>query len=56
MNLTAPVRGRHTSLPKTYVAAEVVFETEDVPSLLTKVADLIGLRAIRRIQRLVGQN
>src|SRR6266511_3932564 len=29
--------------------ADVVVETEDVPRLLTKVAELIGLRAMRRI-------
>ncbi|HTM50333.1 MAG TPA: response regulator [Bryobacteraceae bacterium] len=33
--------------------ADVVVETQDVPRLLTKVAELIGLRAIRRIQRQV---
>src|SRR5436190_10702619 len=32
---------------------DIVVETEDVPSLLTKVADLIGLRAMRRVQRQV---
>jgi len=30
---------------------DIVVETEDVPSLLTKVAELIGLRAMRRVQR-----
>lgn len=39
-------RGRET---------DIVVETEDVPSLLTKVADLIGLRAMRRVQRQVRQ-
>jgi CheY-like chemotaxis protein len=34
---------------------DIVVETEDVPSLLTKVADLIGLRALRRVQRQVRQ-
>lgn len=30
---------------------EVMVETEDVPSLLTKVADLVGARAARRVER-----
>jgi CheY-like chemotaxis protein len=30
---------------------ELFIETEDVPSLLGKVADLIGLRVLRRIER-----
>ena len=30
---------------------DVVVETEDVPRFLTKVADLIGMRAMRRVQR-----
>lgn len=30
---------------------DVVVETEDVPRFLTKVAELIGLRAMRRVQR-----
>ena len=33
--------------------SDIVVETEDVPSLLTKVAELIGLRAMRRVQRQV---
>jgi CheY-like chemotaxis protein len=32
---------------------DVVVETQDVPRFLTKVAELIGLRAIRRVQRQV---
>jgi CheY-like chemotaxis protein len=31
--------------------ADVVVETQDVPRLLAKVAELIGIRAIRRVQR-----
>jgi len=30
---------------------DVVVETEDIPRFLTKVAELIGLRAMRRVQR-----
>ena len=30
---------------------DVVVETQDVPRFLTKVAELIGLRAMRRVQR-----
>ena len=30
---------------------DVVVETEDVPRLLTMVAELIGLRAMKRVQR-----
>ena len=53
---TASVRAYHGSSPlPTARAADVVVETEDVPCLLTKVADLIGFRAIRRIQRQVRQ-
>ena len=53
---TASVTAYHGSgpLPKAR-EADVVVETEDVPRLLTKVAELIGLRAIRRIQRQVRQ-
>jgi len=32
---------------------DVVVETQDVSKLLTKVAELVGLRAIRRVQRQV---
>jgi CheY-like chemotaxis protein len=35
---------------------EFMVETEGVQGLLMKVADLIGLRAIRRIQRLARQS
>ena len=53
---TASVTAYHGSGPlPTARAADVVVETEDVPKLLTKVADLIGLRAMRRIQRQVRQ-
>lgn len=51
---TATVTAYHGSNPlPTAREADVVVETEDVPRLLTKVADLIGFRAIRRIQRQV---
>ena len=51
---TATVTAYHGSGPlPTAREADVVVETEDVPRLLTKVADLIGFRAIRRIQRQV---
>ena len=51
---TASVTAYHGSGPlPTAREADVVVETEDVPRLLTKVADLIGFRAIRRIQRQV---
>ena len=54
---TASVTAYHRSKPlPTARAADVVVETEDVPKLLTKVADLIGFRAMRRIQRQVRQN
>jgi len=53
---TALVTAYHGSGPlPTAREADVVVETEDVPRLLTKVADLIGFRAIRRIQRQVRQ-
>jgi CheY-like chemotaxis protein len=53
---TASVTAYHGSGPlPTAREADVVVETEDVPRLLTKVAELIGLRAIRRIQRQVRQ-
>ena len=53
---TASVTAYHGSGPlPTARQADVVVETEDVPRLLTKVAELIGLRAIRRIQRQVRQ-
>jgi CheY-like chemotaxis protein len=49
---TATVTAYHGSGPlPTAREADVVVETQDVPRLLTKVADLIGFRAIRRIQR-----
>src|SRR5436190_8881148 len=53
---TATVTAYHRSgrLP-TAREADVVVETEDVPRLLTMVAELIGLRAIRRIRRQVRQ-
>src|SRR5712691_6955387 len=49
---TASITAYHGSKPlPTAREADVVVETEDVPRLLTKVAGLIGLRAMRRIQR-----
>jgi len=49
---TASITAYHGSKPlPTARETDVVVETEDVPSLLTKVAELIGLRAIRRVQR-----
>ncbi len=51
---TASVTAYHGSKPLPNAReSRIVVETEDVPSLLTKVADLIGLRAIRRVQRQV---
>jgi CheY-like chemotaxis protein len=51
---TASVRAYHGADPLPSAReADVVVETQDVPRLLTKVAELIGLRAIRRIQRQV---
>jgi CheY-like chemotaxis protein len=49
---TASVTAYRGSKPMpTTRETDIVVETEDVPSLLTKVAELIGLRAIRRVQR-----
>jgi CheY-like chemotaxis protein len=49
---TASVTAYHGSKPLPHARqTDVVVETEDVPRLLTKVADLIGFRAIRRVQR-----
>src|SRR5262249_30387891 len=54
---TASITAYHRSRPGPRSReADVVVETEDVPKLLTKVADLIGFRAMRRIQRQVRQN
>src|SRR6266568_7242613 len=51
---TALVKAYHGAGPlPTAREADVVVETEDVPYLLTQVADLIGLRAMRRVQRQV---
>src|SRR5580704_4869892 len=51
---TASVTAYHGSKPlPTARETDIVVETEDVPSLLTKVAELIGLRAMRRVQRQV---
>jgi CheY-like chemotaxis protein len=51
---TASVTAYHGSKPLPSArATDIVVETEDVPRLLTKVAELIGLRAIRRVQRQV---
>ena len=51
---TASVTAYHGMSPlPTAREADVVVETEDVPRLLTEVADLIGNRAMRRIQRQV---
>src|SRR5436190_12836229 len=53
---TASITAYHGSKPlPTARQADVVVETEDVPRLLTMVAELIGLRAIRRIRRQVRQ-
>jgi len=48
---TASVKAYHGSNLPTGRATDVVVETEDVPRLLTKVAELVGLRALRRSQR-----
>src|SRR5258706_6392998 len=51
---TASLTAYHGSAPlPTAREADVVVETEDVSKLLTKVAELVGLRAIRRVQRQV---
>jgi CheY-like chemotaxis protein len=51
---TASVTAYHGSKPLPNAReTDIVVETEDVPSLLTKVAELIGIRAIRRVQRQV---
>jgi hypothetical protein len=39
------------SKPLPGARTDVVVETEDVPRFLTNVAELIGLRALRRSQR-----
>ncbi len=49
---TALVTAYHKSLELVEEPQRQLFiETEDVPSLLGKVADLIGLRVLRRIER-----
>jgi CheY-like chemotaxis protein len=49
---TAAVTAYHGSKPLPDARqADVVVGAEDVPGLLAKVADLIGFRAIRRVQR-----
>ena len=49
---TASVTAYHGSKPLPNAReTDIVVETEDVPRLLTMVAELIGLRAIRRVQR-----
>ena len=54
---TASVTAYHGSKPlPTAREDDVVVETEDVPRLLSKVAELIGLRAIRRVQRQIRQS
>ena|ERR1022692_2638191 len=54
---TASVTAYHGSKPlPTARENDVVVETEDVPRLLAKVADLVGLRAIRRVQRQIRQS
>lgn len=54
---TASVTAYHGSKPlPTARENDVVVETEDVPRLLAKVAELIGLRAIRRVQRQIRQS
>jgi CheY-like chemotaxis protein len=54
---TASVTAYHGSKPlPTARENDVVVETEDVPRLLATVAELIGLRAIRRVQRQTRQS
>ncbi len=54
---TASVTAYHGSKPlPTAREDDVVVETEDVPRLLSKVAELVGLRAIRRVQRQIRQS
>lgn len=54
---TASFTAYHGSNPlPTGRETDVVVETQDVPRLLTKVAELIGLRALRRVQRQIRQN
>ncbi len=48
----ALVTSYHNALePMEELQQQLFIETEDVPSLLGKVADLIGLRVLRRIER-----
>ncbi|MEX2262041.1 MAG: response regulator [Bryobacteraceae bacterium] len=42
-------------LPSMGFQRDVFVETEDVPTLLTKVADMIGTRATRRVERALRQ-
>ena len=54
---TALVTAQHESLKHPAGRSEeLVVETEGVPGLLTKVADLIGLRASRRVERFLRQS
>ena len=49
---TAAVTAYHTPEPLPHAReADVMVETEDVPRLLAKVADLIGIRAMRRLRQ-----
>lgn len=49
---TAAVTAYHTPEPLPNAReADVMVETEDVPRLLAKVADLIGIRAMRRLRQ-----
>jgi CheY-like chemotaxis protein len=51
---TASVTAYHGSKPLPSAReSDVMVETQDVPRLLTMVAELIGLRAMRRVQRQV---
>ena len=52
MTATASIITYHGSKPLPNAReTDVVVETQDVPRFLTKVAELIGLRAMRRVQR-----
>jgi putative two-component system response regulator len=54
---TASVTAYHGSHPlPSGRETDVVVETEDVPRLLAKVAELVGLRALRRVQRQFRHN
>jgi len=48
---TALLTAYHNSLPGSRNSNSVLIEPEDVPGILSKVADLISERATRRLQR-----